>query len=133
MIEKSPLLTITAPVVTPLDNDRYRVEVEVSNIGYLPTNLTERGFEGSDRSGRNQIAKPVIATITVIGGTVAEGSKRIQLGHLAGWNSISKAVTGNTRAVEWIVPKGSSAAFIQITASSKSGGPARTGNVPLKR
>lgn len=133
LIKKSPLLTITAPVVTPLDNDRYRVEVEVSNVGYLPTNLTERGFEGSDRSGRNQIAKPVIATITVIGGTVAEGSKRILLGHLAGSNSISKAVSGNTKAVEWIVQKGSSDAFIQITASSNSGGTVRTGNVPLKR
>ena len=88
---------------------------------------------GGGTAGRNQIVQQVIATINVIGGSVVDGSKRQPIGHLAGTNTFSKAVTERSRTVSWIVVVNSENAYIQVTAASNSGGTVRTANVPLNR
>ncbi|MCH8286649.1 hypothetical protein IIB79_09020 [candidate division KSB1 bacterium] len=140
LIQKSPLIEISDPDITPMGEGRFRVETTVTNTGYLPTNLTERGFEGGggrggggSTAGRNQIVQQVIATINVIGGSVVDGSKRQPIGHLAGTNTFSRAVTERSRTVSWIVVVNSENAYIQVTAASNSGGTVRTANVPLNR
>lgn len=112
---QSPLLEMTEPEVTLLGDNQYRVEVKVTNTGYLPTNLTERGIEAS-------VVNPVTATIELEGCELVEGSHRINLGHLAGSYSATEEDRSTTMTVYWTVKINGAGARIRITGSSEKGG-----------
>ncbi len=120
---QSPLLEMTEPKVTLLGDNQFRVEVKVTNTGYLPTNLTERGMDAS-------VVNPVIATIELEGCELVEGSHRINLGHLAGSYSATEEDRSTTMTADWIVRKNSAGARIRITASSEKGGTVSTEITP---
>ncbi len=115
LADQSPLLEMAEPQVTPLGDDRFRVEVTVTNSGYLPTNLTERGMEA-------EVVRGVIATIELEGCELVEGKSRIDLGHLVGSWSVTTGDRGNTAVAVWIVQKLDADAQIRITVSSEKGG-----------
>lgn len=112
---QSPLLEMTEPEVTLLGDNQYRVEVKVTNTGYLPTNLTERGIEAS-------VVNPVTATIELEGCELVEGSHRINLGHLAGSYSATEEDRSTTINADWTVKINGAGARIRITVSSEKGG-----------
>jgi hypothetical protein len=93
---QSPLLEVTEPEVISLGNDRFSIEVTVTNTGYLPTNLTERGIEAS-------VVNPVIAAIELEGCELIDGNQRINLGHLSGMHSIPGSERPSSASILWTV------------------------------
>ncbi len=124
LANQSPFLEMAEPAVTPLGNNRFRVEVTITNTGYLPTNLTERGIEA-------EVVNQVIASIELEGCELVEGRPRINLGHLTGSDTIPMADRSNTASAVWIVQKNDSNAQIRITASSEKGGTVSSIIIPL--
>jgi hypothetical protein len=135
LAEQSPLLQLSMPQVTALGGDRFRVSVTVTNTGFLPTNLTERGHTGRplEEGGlADQVVRPPIATITLDGATLEDGQARLLLPHLDGSNMHSKAVTEKSHTVDWIVRRTSPDAAVRIAVASDKGGVARTERVALR-
>jgi hypothetical protein len=117
-----PRLTLGTPRVRAIDATRVRVEVTVSNDGWLPTHLTERGFTGRAAEGgvQDPIVRPPIAVLEVSGGVV-DGPARTSVGHLAGASPHSKKMTEKSRALEWVVRKTGRDLTIRVVVN---GGPA---------
>ncbi len=136
LAESSPMLSVSAPAITSLGGDRYRVEVTVSNAGFLPTNLTERGHVGARTNAgtwEDQIVRPPVATLALRGASLESGSARTILPHLDGSNSHSRAVTEPSHTVRWTVRVTGTDAAIEVTAAADKAGVARTGWVGLRR
>jgi hypothetical protein len=136
LAEQSPLIEVSAPDITPLGGDRFRVSVTVSNSGFLPTNLTERGHLGSAlEDGRlaDQVVRPPAATLSLQDAVLEEGSARTVLPHLDGSNTHTKAVTENATTVTWTVRATSPAASASVQVASDKGGTVRTRAVPLRQ
>jgi murein tripeptide amidase MpaA len=134
LLERAPRLAIDGPRITPLDGDRFRVDVTVANEGWLPTNLTERGHEGrvlEDGSIRAQIVAPPHATLEVRGGAVVDGPARIRVGHLAGASPHGRAATERRRTVSWTVQRTAPDATVRVTAGSPAAGTVRGDAVPI--
>lgn len=133
LAEQSPRIRIDEPVVTELAEGRYRVAVTVTNEGYLPTHLTQRGATGREVNGevRDPVVRPILAVLEGEGVVVEDGSGRRTIGHLAGSNPYTDAVAERSRAVEWIVVRESPDAEIRITIDSAKGGVVRSGAVRL--
>ena len=133
LAEQSPRIQIDEPVVTALGEDRYRVAVTVTNEGYQATHLTQRGAEGREVDGeiRDPIIRPILAILEGEGIRVEDGNGRTPIGHLAGTNPHTDAVTDRSRTVEWIVVREGPVAELQITVDAAKGGVARSGRVPL--
>jgi Zinc carboxypeptidase len=134
LAEQSPRIEVAAPRVTALGGDRFRVEVIVTNTGFLPTNLTERGHMGralEDGGFVDQVVRPPVATIA-LDGAVVEGPARVTLPHLDGSNRHSKAVTASSHTVSWIVRRTSADAAAQITVAADKGGTVHTERVPVR-
>jgi len=119
LADQSPLLEMSEPQVTPLGNDNFSIQVSISNGGYLPTNLTERGLEA-------EVVRGVIAAIELKGCELVEGRSRIDLGHLTGAHIGPTSMRAATAVVIWNVKKLASGAEIRITASSEKGGTVST-------
>lgn len=87
LAEQSPMLELGPATVTSLGDGRFDVAFTVSNTGFLPTNLTERGFEGR-RTGEgeivDQVVAPPLAVLSVNGGSVEGGNGRQRIPHLPG-------------------------------------------------
>ena len=130
LAEQSPLLWVDVPEATEGADGNVTVEADISNIGYLPTSLTDRGAVGAaDADGelRWQIVRPPSATLEVEGGELVSGSARVNLPHLAGSNPFPQAVTERTRRVSWVVrPNGEAPLAVRVVAESDKGGTARS-------
>jgi len=135
LAEQSPMLEVDTPTVTSLGEGRFRVDVELSNAGYLPTNLTDRGAVGEvheDGETSHQVVRPPWARIEVEGARVVEGPVRQNVGHLAGGNPYLQAVTERTRSVAWVVELTGASGVVRITAGSDKAGVVRTDVVPIR-
>ncbi len=134
MAEQSPLVRIDAPRVTDLGEGRFRIEVEATNEGYLPTHLTQQGAEGRLVGGqvRNPIIRPNLAILEGEGFRVIGGNGRTPFGHLAGTNPFTDAVTERSRTVAWEVEVEGNAPTFQVTIDSAKGGVVRSGVLPLR-
>lgn len=102
-----------------LAGDIWKVRAVVANHGYLPTNLSDVAIE-------NNVAKPVVATIS--GGEVVMNPAGIELGNLAGrnerydlWSPWGQQWTDTKRTAEWIIraPAGTK---LTVTAVSEKAG-----------
>ncbi len=135
LAEQSPVLEVTEPTVTALGDGTFRVEVTVSNSGFLPTSLTDRGAVG--RQGRDgaidrQVVRAPAVTLTHPGLEIVEGSARVVIPHLAGSNPYLEAVTERDRTVSWVVRPVGEERAVRVTARSQKGGTARTGWVLVR-
>jgi hypothetical protein len=129
LAEQSPRLELGTPTVTPLGGGRFRVEVEVSNAGYLPTSITDRGVEGerlADGTLRRQVVRPPWARIEGEGVEVLGGGAHRTLGHLAGANPYLRAVTERSRKAEWTVRLEADSGAVRITAGADKAGIVRS-------
>lgn len=121
---QSPLLAMKNPAVIPISDRRFSIEVEVTNAGYLPTNLTERGIKA-------RVVQPVIATIELEGCVLVEGRQRTPLGHLAGSYPVPGMNRSSTISTTWIVEKEQKEAAIRVTITSEKGGTVRSSRIRL--
>jgi hypothetical protein len=135
LAEQSPLLEVTGPRVTALGDGTWRVEATLSNAGYLPTTLTDRGAVGEARDDggvRAPVVRPPWAVLETKGAEITDGTPRRAVGHLAGSNPYLQAVRDRSRTVSWIVRPTGPGASVRVVAGSDKGGVRRTGEVTLR-
>jgi hypothetical protein len=133
--EQSPLLEVTEPRVTAQGDGTFRVEVTLSNAGYLPTTLTDRGAVGEAREAggvRAPVVRPPWAVLEVKGADITDGAPRRAVGHLAGSNPHLQAVKARSATVSWIVRPTRPGASVRVVAGSDKGGVRRTGEVLVR-
>jgi len=133
LARQSPLIRLGEPEVVAVGDDRFLIRVQVTNEGYLPTHLTQRGHVGQEVDGelRHQLVRPNLAILEGEGFTVEDAPRRRPIGHLAGSNPHTDAVRERSRTVEWTVVRESPEAFVRVEVDSAKGGVARSRNVPL--
>ena len=135
LAEQSPLITVSDPVVTALGDGTFRVEATVTNTGFLPTSLTDRGAVGRERSdGRidRQVVRSPAVTLTHPGLELVEGTDRTVIPHLAGSNPFLEAATESSRTVTWVVRATGGERAVRVTAESDKGGTVRSGWVAVR-
>ena len=135
LAEQGPLITVSDPVVTALDDGTFRVEATVTNTGFLPTSLTDRGAVGRQRpDGRidRQVVRSPAVTLTYPGLELVEGAARTVIPHLAGSNPFLEAVTESSRTVTWVVRATGGERAVRVTAESDKGGTVRSGWVLVR-
>jgi hypothetical protein len=133
--EQSPLLEVSEPRVSALGNGTFKVEVTVSNSGYLPTSLTDRGTVGEaeqDGSVRAPVVRPPWAVLETTAAEVTDGTARRTVWHLAGSNPYLQAVKERSRTMSWVVRPTGPGASVRVVAGSDKAGVQRTGEVPLR-
>ena len=135
LAEQSPLITVSDPVVTALGDGTFRVEATVTNTGFLPTSLTDRGAVGRERSdGRidRQVVRSPAVTLTHPGLEIVEGTARTVIPHLAGSNPFLEAATEGSRTVTGVVRPTGGERAVRVTAESDKGGTVRSGWVAVR-
>ena len=135
LAEQSPLITVSDPVVTALGDGTFRVEATVTNTGFLPTSVTDRGAAGRQRpDGRidRQVVRSPAVTLTHPGLELVEGSARTVIPHLAGSNPFLEAATESSRTVTWVVRATGGERAVRVTAESDKGGTVRSGWVAVR-
>lgn len=131
LLEKSPLLELGRVQIRAQRNGNVRVQLEITNTGYLPTNMTERGATGratQDGGVTDMIVRPPAATIQLEGGTVI-GPATILFGHLGGSNGFSAAFTESSRTIEWTVRPVAREMTVTVTVDGGPAGIARSAPV----
>ena len=96
----------------------------VANTGFLPTNLTERGIKA-------EVIQPVTAVISVEGGRLVEGARRIEIGHLAGSYPVPDQSRSSSGTATWIVETTAASTTVTVEVQSQKGGVVRTGPLTL--
>jgi len=135
LAEQSPRLTMGEPVVTALGDGRFEVRVEVSNAGYLPTSITDRGNVGRiDRDGvaRDLVVPAPTVTLELEGATVEDGRARQVIPHLGGSNPYLVEVTAPTATVTWTVQSAGGNPSFRVVAEAVKGGTLRSPRQPLR-
>jgi hypothetical protein len=110
------------------------VEATITNEGFLPTNMTERGFEGRETEDGQiveQVVTPPFVVLEVTGGEVIDGPARVRLGHLAGRSTHSPLVTNRSGTASWTVRKTGREVRIKVTVFGGPGGIATSDEVVL--
>jgi hypothetical protein len=134
LLEQAPRVTVGTPAVRAIDQNRLRVEATITNEGFLPTNMTERGFEGrqtEDGQIVEQVVTPPFVVLEVTGGEVIDGPARVRLGHLAGRSTHSPLVTNRSGTASWTVRKTGREVRIKVTVFGGPGGIATSEEVVL--
>ena len=135
LAEQGPLITVGDPVVTALGDGTFRVEATVTNTGFLPTSVTDRGAVGRERpDGRidRQVVRAPAVTLTHPGLELVEGRARTVIPHLAGSNPFLEAVTESSQTVTWVVRAAGGERAVRVTAESDKGGTVRSGWVAVR-
>ena len=135
LAEQSPRIEMTDPEVTALDDGTFRVGVTVTNAGYLPTSVTDRGAVGRERpdgSVDRQVVRAPAVTLTHPGLEIVDGAARTVIPHLAGSNVILRSATARSHTVSWIVRATGGEWGVRATAESDKGGTVRTGWVAVR-
>ena len=135
LAEQGPLITVGDPVVTALGDGTFRVEATVTNTGFLPTSVTDRGAVGRERpDGRidRQVVRSPAVTLTYPGLELVEGTARAVIPHLAGSNPFLEAVTEASHTVTWVVRVTGGERAVRVTAESDKGGTVRSGWVAVR-
>ena len=128
LAEIAPQIQLNDVAVSPVEGEDgvFRVRVEVENVGYLPTNLTQRALDA-------EIAVPVRAIGELSNAEFVEGNGRIEIGHLKGSRDGggSGAPDSTTGAAEFLVRTTGSNAAMELAVVSERAGTVRRA-VPLR-
>ncbi|MFC1476888.1 M14 family metallopeptidase [candidate division KSB1 bacterium] len=123
--QQTPMLEMSEPSVTAVGDNRYRVEVTVTNDGFIPTNLVDRAINA-------RLIKEVEVELEMTGAALVVGERKTRIGHLAGSRPVSDDRPG-ARTVSWIVQSESSNASVTVRVVSEKGGTLSSGVVSLNR
>ncbi len=135
--ERSPLLALSEPQITRRGDGAFVIEATVSNEGYQPTNLTDRGAVGDGRPDgtvRAPVVRPPAATLEIDGAAeLVEGPARQVVDHLAGSYPYLEAATERSRVVRWVVrPASASNVLVRVVAASDKAGTQRSPWIELR-
>jgi Zinc carboxypeptidase len=129
LAEQSPMVELSDPVVSPTGDGAFRVEVTVSNTGYLPTSVTDRGVEGRlrpDGVTDRQVVRAPAVTLTHPGLEIVEGAERVVIPHLAGTNPFLRGATERSHTLSWTVRPTGAERAVRVTVASDKGGTVRS-------
>lgn len=135
LAEQSPRLEMSEVTVAPLDDGTFRVEVTVSNSGFLPTSITDRGAVGRERPDGTvdrQVVRPPTVTLTTAGLEIVVGSTLTRIPHLAGSNPFLEAATESSQRVSWVVRPTGEERAVRVTARADKAGTVRTAWVRIR-
>ena len=135
LAEQSPLIEVSDPEVTALDDGTFRVDVTVTNTGFLPTSVTDRGAIGRERPDGTvdrQVVRAPAVTLTHPGLEIVDGTARTVIPHLAGSNTILQAAASSSHTVSWVVRPTGGERAVRVTAESDKGGTVRSGWVAVR-
>ncbi len=125
--EQGPLLNVSEPTVTALGDGTFRIEAVLSNSGFQPTSLTDRGAvgnENADGTVSNPVVRPPWARLEH-GGTLQllDGTDRRTTPHLAGSNPYLQAAKDRSATVSWTVrpEAGVDVRFLVVGGADKGG------------
>ena len=118
----TPELHVHSVEAVAVGDGTWRVRVVVANVGWLPTNITER----ATRAG---VVRPLVAELLVADGVdVVSGARRLELGQLVGRPIGGPAFAADTsdgsadRAkAEWIVTGSAGTAVVVEIAHQRAG------------
>ncbi|MCY3547475.1 MAG: M14 family metallopeptidase [Gemmatimonadetes bacterium] len=135
LAEQGPLIEVSDPVVTAVGDGTFRVAVTVTNTGFQPTSVTDRGAVGRERADgtvdRRVVRAPAV-TLTHPGLEIVEGRARTVIPHLAGSNPFLEAAKERSHTVTWVVRAVGGERAVRVTAESDKGGTVRSGWVVVR-
>ena len=135
LAEQSPLVSVSDPTVTANGDGTFTVEATITNRGYLPTSITDRGAVGRERPDgtidRRVVRAPAV-TLAADGLELVEGRARTGIPHLAGSNPFLQAAREAAQTVRWVVRLAGDDGKVQVTVQSDKGGTARSGWVVVR-
>ncbi len=126
LAEQAPRLELVDVKVKGRDDGTVVVTATVRNAGYLPTHLTRRGYSA-------KVQRPVVATLELEEASLAEGKRRVKIGHLAGERSLEGMPGERSKTLRWIVRPRSGEARARLTVASDTGGTVRSSVLTLGR
>jgi hypothetical protein len=131
LAEQLPQIRVAAPVVTALGNDRFRVEVTITNDGFLPTHLTTRGLAGTGDDTRmiEAVVPPPLVILEADGATIEGGNGRARTPHLAGSNPFLASPAPRSWTVTYEVRRDRPDATLRAVVEAARAGVARSGSV----
>ena len=135
LAEQSPLIAMSDPEVTALDDGTFRVDATVTNTGFLPTSITDRGAVGRERPDGTvdrQVVRAPAVTLTHPGLEIVDGTARRAIPHLAGSNPFLETATEVSHTVSWVVRPTGGERAVRVTAESDKGGTVRSGWVAVR-
>jgi hypothetical protein len=116
LAEASPRVVITEVKVDTLADDHYRIRATVQNIGWLPTNLTQRALDA-------KLAVPVRVKLELEKTEVVTGRVRTSVGHLEGRRDVgTSGLTRTFARLEWVVEKKAPDSALTLVCVSEKGG-----------
>jgi len=116
LAETSPLLSINTTEVTAVEKNKVvTLTSEIQNIGYLPTNITQRAIEAN-------INQPVRAVLQLKNAELISGKLRTDLGHITGSRDSDDASSSSKRNLTYGIRINGSDATATLTIYSDKGG-----------
>lgn len=116
LAETSPLININGTDLQTIEKNKVvSLSAEVQNIGYLPTNITQRAIEV-------KIAKPVRAVLELSNAELIAGSLRTDLGHIVGSRGSDDASASSKRDLSYGIRIIGQNATATLTIVSEKGG-----------
>lgn len=116
LAETSPLLAINTTEVTTIEKNKVvTLTSEIQNIGYLPTNITQRAIDAN-------LYQPVRAVLTLKNAELISGKLRTDLGHIEGSRDSDDSSAGSKRDLTYGIRINGSNATATLTIYSDKGG-----------
>jgi hypothetical protein len=116
LAETSPQLVINTVELTNVDKKNVvSLSAEIQNIGYLPTNITQRSIDAN-------LYQPVRAILELENAEVIGGKLRTDLGHIAGTRDSDDDAAASKRNLLYGIKITGRKATAKLTIHSDKGG-----------
>lgn len=115
LAETSPRLIINFAEVTVIGDNVVKLSSEIQNIGYLPTNITQRAIDA-------KLNNPVRAILELKNAELISGKLRTELGYIKGLRDSDDSSTDSKRNLKYIIKTTSNNATVKLTIFSDKGG-----------
>ncbi|MCE7996242.1 MAG: hypothetical protein HEP71_29950 [Roseivirga sp.] len=116
LAETSPQLTINSTDLQAIEKNKVvRLSAEIQNIGYLPTNITQRSIEA-------KLYQPARAILELENAKLISGKLRTDLGHISGSRDSGESGTESKRTVNYAIKITGKNAIAKLTIRSDKGG-----------
>lgn len=116
LAEISPLLKLNDITVTSVEKGKVvKLSVDIQNVGYLPTNITQRAIEAT-------INAPVRAIIELENAELISGKRGVDLGHIPGSRDSDQSSSESKRQLEYGIKITGKDATAKLTVQSEKGG-----------
>jgi len=116
LAETSPRIVINSVEVTTVEkNNVVSLSAEIQNIGYLPTNITQRAVDAN-------LNQPVRAILELENAELISGKLRTDLGHIVGARDSNDSSTDSKRNLIYGIKINGHNATVKLTIYSDKGG-----------